>query len=413
MSKRKKLLLGGVGIVVILALIIILDGLQSDVSAVSVETEQVSRGQVVQKVNATGDIQPAVEVDISPKVGGEIMEMAVSEGDSVVRGQFLVQLDQEQYQASVERAQSSLKSAQAQLKLAQSELKRIQGLYEKGLSSEAELEQAEASVEQAEASLSQQRASLASAQDDLSKTRLTAPITGIVTNLEKEVGEIAMGSDFQSDVVMTISDLSTMEVVVEVDESDVVDVSLGDSVEVEVTAIPDTVFTGRVTEIAHSAVVSGAGTQQQVVNFEVTITLDDRIPQFRPGMTADVAIVTDIENNAIMVPIQAVTVRQPIRLESSQSPSVEQASSSGQNQQQTQNSGTAARARANTQEEVVFVVNQNDMTVEQRKVRTGISSDTHFEIVSGLEDGDEIVIGSYQAVSRDLSNGSKIERTRG
>ncbi|HKJ67662.1 MAG TPA: efflux RND transporter periplasmic adaptor subunit, partial [bacterium] len=306
------------------------------------------------------------------------------------------------------------KSAAAEVKLARSELKRIRDLHEKGLSSEAELEQAEARLEKAVSALEQQQAALKQARDDLAKTRILSPIDGTVTRLGKEVGEIALGSTFQSDVIMTISDLSTMEVIVEVDESDVVDVSLGDSVEVEVDALPDTIFTGRVTEIAHSAVTQGMGTQEQVTNFEVTITLDKRAPEFRPGMSADVAIVTDIRDDALMVPIQAVTVRAPKRLETQSEESIE--NTGNDNAPEPQNSGndipltTELEQRRAEMDEVVFVVNPEDMSAEQRKVKTGISSDTHFEIVSGLDAGEEIVIGSYQAVSRDLEDGDKVER---
>ncbi len=413
MSKKKKVVLGGLGIVIILGIIIFLDARKGGAHANQVETRRVARGEIVQKVNATGRIQPAVEVNISANVSGEIRALGVKEGDGVKKGQFLVQLDQERYQADVERNESLQKSAAAEVKLARSELKRIRDLHEKGLSSEAELEQGEARLEKAVSALEQQQAALKQSRDDLAKTHISSPIHGTVTRLEKEVGEIALGSTFQSDVIMTISDLSTMEVIVEVDESDVVDVSLGDSVEVEVDALPDTIFTGRVTEIAHSAVTQGMGTQEQVTNFEVTITLDRRAPEFRPGMSADVAIVTDIRDDALMVPIQAVTVRTPKRLETQSKETIE---NTGADNPEPQNSGndipltTEREQRRAEMDEVVFVVNPQDMSAEQRKVETGISSDTHFEIVSGLDEGDEIVIGSYQAVSRDLQDGDKVER---
>ncbi|HKJ67371.1 MAG TPA: biotin/lipoyl-binding protein, partial [bacterium] len=153
MSKKKKIVFGGLGIVIILGIIIVLDARKGDASAIEVETRKVARGQVVQKVNATGRVQPAIEVDISANVAGEILELGVKEGDMVNKGQFLVRLDQERYMAAVERNESLQKSAAAEVKLARSELKRIRDLHEKGLSSEAELEQAEARLEKAVSAL--------------------------------------------------------------------------------------------------------------------------------------------------------------------------------------------------------------------------------------------------------------------
>lgn len=414
MSNKKKILIGS-GIVVVLAVLIFFGTREKRANAMEVETQIVDAGQIVQKVNATGRVQPAVEVNISANVSGEIEDLGVVEGDKVTKGQFLVQLDKERYQAAFDRAQSSEASARADVKLAKSELKRVSNLYEKGLASEAELEQAEAKLEKAKSGLEQQQAALKQAKDELSKTRIHAPIAGTVTRLEKEVGEIALGSTFQKDVIMTIADLSTMEVVVEVDESDVIDVSLDDSVEVEVDALPDTTFHGKVTEIAHSAVTTGAGSQEQVTNFEITVTLDQRAPELRPGMTADVAIVTEVKNKAIVVPIQAITVRAPKRIESKNPASLE-------NPEKKDNPGaeekkrnpvkltTEMEKRREEMDEVVFVLNTDEMKVEQRKVNTGISSDTHFEIISGLNPGEEIVVGSYRAVSRELEDGKAVQR---
>ena len=414
MTGKKKILIGS-GIVIVLAVLIFFGTREKRANAMEVDTQIVAPGQVVQKVNATGSIQPAVEVNISANVSGEIEDLGVLEGDYVTKGQFLVQLDQERYQAAYERGKSTEASAKADVKLATSELKRVKDLFAKGLASEAELERAQATLDKAQSSLEQQRAALKQAQDELSKTRIHSPINGTVTRLEKEVAEIALGSTFQKDVIMTVADLSTMEVKVEVDESDVIDVKLGDSVEVEVDALPDTTFTGTVTEIAHSAITTGRGSQEQVTNFEVTITLDERAPELRPGMTADVAIITAVKENALIVPIRAVTVRSPKRLEKKEPESVEKPEDKKSNKPEKEHSNpvpltTAVESQREEMDEVVFVVNAEDMKVEQRKVVTGISSDTHFEIVSGLEEGEEIVVGSYKAVSKDLKDGTDIQR---
>jgi HlyD family secretion protein len=253
----------------------------------------------------------------------------------------------------------------------------------------------------------------------MEKTRILSPISGTVTKLQKEAGEIALGSTFQADVIMTVADLSTMEVIVEVDESDVIDVALYDSVEVEVDALPDTVFSGKVTEIAHSAITRAQGTQEQVTNFEVTLTLDNPAEELRPGMSADVAIITEVKSEAVVVPIRAVTVRAPKTIEQKEKESVEERDNSADEGEETAESQsedvpltTQMEERRAEMDEVVFVVTE-DMKVEQRKVRTGISSDTHFEIVSGLSGGEEIVVGSYQAVSRDLKDGMLVERSNG
>ncbi|MBD3275712.1 MAG: efflux RND transporter periplasmic adaptor subunit [Candidatus Marinimicrobia bacterium] len=418
MSKKKKIFIG-IGGAVVLAVLIFFGTREKKATATEVNTQRVASGQIVQRVNATGKVQPAVEVNISANVSGEIISLGVEEGDNVEKGQFLVQLDQERYTAAVDQAESRLQSTQADLKLARSELKRIEELHEKGLASEAELESAQARMETSESNVSQARASLKQARDDMEKTRILSPISGTVTNLQKEAGEIALGSTFQADVIMTVADLSTMEVIVEVDESDVIDVALYDSVEVEVDALPDTVFSGKVTEIAHSAITRAQGTQEQVTNFEVTLTLDNPAEELRPGMSADVAIITEVKSEAVVVPIRAVTVRAPKTIEQKEQESVEdtdnpadESEETGESQSEDVPLTTQMEERRAEMDEVVFVVTE-DMKVEQRKVRTGISSDTHFEIVSGLSGGEEIVVGSYQAVSRDIKDGMLVERSNG
>ena len=412
MSKKKKIFIG-IGVVLVLAVLIIVGTQKKNVNATEVQVQKVAKGQIVQTVNATGRVKPAVEVIISANVSGEIVELAVKEGDTVEKGQFLAQLDKEKYQAARDRARSSKRSAEADLKLARSELNRVREMHEKGLVSDAELETAEAKFEKAESNLQQAQASLKQAEDDLMKTRIMAPITGTVIRLPKEVGEIALGSTFQKDEIMTIADLSTMEVMVEVDESDVIDVALRDSVEIEIDALPDTMFTGKVTEIAHSAVVQGANSQEQVTNFEVTVTMDEKESVLRPGMSAAVSIITDIRNDAVVVPIQAVTVRPPKRLKQTKTDTVEQVAANEDNPGESDVPlTTQMEQRRDEMDEVVFVLN-SDNTVEQRKVKTGISIYTHFQIVTGLESDEEIVVGSYKAVSKDLQDGDAVERGSG
>ena len=435
---RKRLFIGlGAGLIIIL---IILRNLASggDPSAaqlgppIAVEVEKVGLHTVEQTVTAAGKIQPVFETEISSTVSAQIMAIRVDEGYEVTAGDTLIILDRRRYEAAYERAQSALRSAEAGLRKVTSELERSRQLYEKNLISQQEMETLEASYEQSLSQKEQAEASLDQAADDLDKTILIAPEGGIVTQLNKEVGEMAQGSTFQAEVLLVISDLSMMEVVVEVDETDVVDIELMDPVEIEVDALQDTVFSGRVSKIAHSALVTGLGTQNQVTNFEVVVTLDvdpraRRVdPRIRPGMSATATITTALHNSVVAVPIQALTARQPVEEKNesisggADGGSMEVASAGSEVDLLEENDNTEPV-------EVVFVV-ARDTTgsdggflrgifgsrarerVVQREVIIGISSDTHYEILSGLEPGEEIVVGNYRAVSRDLEDGRQITR---
>jgi len=377
------------------------------------------------------------------------MAILVDEGYEVGTGDTLVILDRRRYEAAHERAQSALRSARAGLKMVTAERDRGRQLYEKNLISLQEMETLEASYEQALSQKEQAEATLEQATDDLDKTVLVAPEGGVVTRLSKEVGEMALGSTFQADVLLVISDLSMMEVVVEVDETDVVDIEMMDPVKIEVDAIQDTVFDGRVSKVAHSALVTGLGTQEQVTNFEVVVTLDvdpqaNRVdPRIRPGMSATATITTALHTSVVAAPIQALTARQP-KMENLDELAAGNTAGEGQGADQGGRGGPGGprrmMVRMNSEQgdegedpariepiEVVFVVTEDTTSsgggflrrlfgsksrsrVEQREVKIGISSDTHYEILSGLEEGEEIVIGNYRAVSRDLQDGRLITR---
>jgi len=459
---RKRLLIGlGVGAVIILIIIVNLSsgggqGEERQGPPVAVQVEKVRPRTVEQTVTAAGKIQPVFETEISSTVSAQIMAIYVEEGYEVQPGDTLVILDRRRYEASHDRAQSALRSARAGLKKVTAERDRGRQLYEKNLISLQDMETLEASYEEALSRKEQAEATLAQANDDLDKTVLLAPESGVVTKIRKEVGEMALGSTFQADVLLVISDLSMMEVVVEVDETDVVDIELFDPVKVEVDAIQDTVFEGRVSRIAHSALVTGQGTQEQVTNFEVVVTLDinpeaRRIdPRIRPGMSATATITTALHTSVVAAPIQALTARVPKRKESEELAAGEPAGESREGNQSRargtpqggpgrgSGAGTGAPMRSEQGEgeeeftrpepvEVVFVVVEDttgsgggflrklfgskpSAKVDQREVKIGISSDTHYEILSGLEAGEEIVVGNYQAVSKDLQDGRLITR---
>ena len=464
---RKRLLIGlGVGAAIILIIIVNLSsgggqGGEQQGPPVAVQVEKVRPRTVEQTVTAAGKIQPVFETEISSTVGAQIMAIYVEEGYEVQSGDTLVILDRRRYEAAHERARSALRSGRAGLKKVTAERERGRQLFKKKLISLQDMEALEASYEEALSRKEQGEATLAQARDDLDKTILLVPEGGVVTKLRKEVGEMALGSTFQADVLLVISDLSMMEVVVEVDETDVVDIELMDPVKIEVDAIQDTVFDGRVSRIAHSALTTGQGTQEQVTNFEVVVTLDvdpraQRVdPRIRPGMSATATITTALHTSVVAVPIQALTARSPKRekpdeLAAGETTGEQQGASSRSDRRGPRGGpgrggpggpGGAMMATRMTSEgdegedefnrpepvEVLFVVVEDttgsgggflrklfgskpSIKVEQREVKIGISSDTHYEILSGLETGEEIVVGNYRAVSKDLQDGRLITR---
>jgi len=245
--------------------------------------------------------------------------------------------------------------------------------------------------------------------DDLSKTRLFSPLAGTVTLVNKEVGEIALGSMFQSDVIMVVSDLSQMEVVSEVDENDVVLVSIGDSVDISVDAIPDTSFLGIVSEIAHTATTRGRGTQEEVTNFEVKIAILDKEQKLRPGMSSTVDVKTETRRAVLSVPIQAVTVRTERELNES-----EEKDNSKKSKTKTKEADEEQAASNDATKdkliEVVFIIKDGVATAVP--VKTGISSEKDIEILGGLEAKQKVVTGSYRALSKTLKNASRVKITQ-
>lgn len=397
-------------VVIIIGIVVVANKNKNTVKPIEVQTEKVKKERIVQTVNASGSLVPKTQVKISANVAARIMNITVKLGDRVQTGDLLVELDKAQYEAAYERALSVVQSNKANRKKIASELKRLRQLYAADLAPEAELEAAIAQTEIAASQVVQAEAALKQAKDDLDKTRILAPMDGIVTSIKKEVGEIALGSVFQEDVILVISDMSKMEVRAEVDETDVVSVSLGDTTLIEIDALPDTSYTGIVSEIAHSATTKGIGTQEQVTNFEIKIAVIGQDPRFRPGMSATVDIITDVRDSAIVVPIQALTVREPLPADSTDTEDSAKIMTPANNKQ--------------NQVDVVFVVcpvkedklskkslfapKQYPVAV-QREVKVGISSDTKFEIIHGLEVGEEIITGSYKAISKELQHKSAIK----
>jgi len=421
-KKKKWIIFGGGG--TLLVLLIVANILRDNTSAIKVETENVTRQSVIHKVNASGRIQPKVEVKISATSSAWIDSITVNEGDDVKKGQHLISLDRKQLQANYNAATSSVRSGEARLRQERANRKRIETMYDQNMASDQELEAALASYEIANSQLEQAKANLESRKDDLDKARIVAPQAGTVTSINKEVGDLAVGGMFQADVLMTVSDLSKMEVIVDVNENDVISVALGDTTEIEIDAFQDTVFYGIVTEIAHKAQSTAMGSQEQVTNFEVIITMINVPAGIRPGMSATANIITDKKENVLAIPIQSLTVRP----EGSEKMSFGKSGRSGGDRE------GDAKPKAKKMEELVFVLadqpggvlrngimSETDDKFQKKKkakkgskyvhirpVEVGISSETHYEVLSGLEKGEKIVTGSYRAISKDLAHNKEV-----
>lgn len=371
--------------------------------APTVQTTLVERAEIIQKVNATGVIQPKIQVKISADVSARIIRMHVEEGDWVEQGDLLLELDRERYLASVESEEANVRSAQANANLVQENVvqtervfRRAKELVERDLESQSVLDSAQAAyqVEQARYQsaidqVEQAKGRLKQARDDLSKTTIYAPMSGTISDLNKEQGEIAIGSQFQEDVILVLADLGAMEALVNVDENDIVSITLGQAAEIEMDAIPGEILTGTVVEIANSANVSAQGTMSQKTEFEVTIAIDSPRNELRPGMTASADIITDTESAALSIPIQCVTVRTIEQLEEGD-----------------ENASEIFEPHADGFVELVFVVEEGKVMAKQ--VETGIQGDELIEVVSGLAEGEEVVSGSYRAISRDLVHGAVV-----
>jgi len=385
--------------------------------AIQVQTELVAYDEIVQTVTALGRVQPKTKVNISGDVSGKIVTLAVKEGDWVEKGQLLVELERETYEAALEQSEARLRSAQANVNLnnenllkAEKDYERSKELFSQNLETQASLDEtyttlqvqralhqsAVDQVEQAKANLKQNRTELA-------KTTIFAPMSGTISELNKEIGEIALGSQFQEDVIMVLANLNGMEALVNVDENDIINLALGNTATIEIDALPGVSLQGEVTEIANSAKVSASGTTEQKTEFEVKIAITDHHDALRPGMTASADITTRTIDKALVVPIQCVAVRTLEQLKTKPK----------------EPNGMPGQAIADEIQEpmyvadkdgfveVVFIV-END-TVSARQVKSGIQSDTHIEILDGIAEHDQVVTGNYRAISKDLENGSKVQ----
>ena len=424
--RRKQIIWGIVGFFVLWLIVSI--ALSKREKPLPVTTEKAVRKTILQTVSATGKIQPETEVKISPEVAGEIIELPVDDGKPVKKGDLLVKIKPDSYKALLEQQEAAISSAKANnlqqkatmLKTAQ-DLKRADDMYNKKTISIQEYNAAQAAADVAkntyESSLHEiERAEAASSQarDQFEKTTIYSPLDGTVTVLNSKLGErlVATGQ-FAGTEVMRVADLNHMEARVDVNENDVVNVKVGDKAKVKIDAYGDRKFHGTVYQIANTGTTTGSGTQEEVTNFQVKVRIDDHDVPLKPGLSCTADIETNMVKDAVAVPMQAVTIRTG---ESNLSPEeIEKrkmrttARDKGDNNADYVNEKQEKAAQKEEREKlskVVFL--KKGGKAQSVKVTTGISDDTYMEIKSGVQPGDEVISGSYSAISRKLKDGAKV-----
>ncbi len=425
MSSRRKIFIG-IAVVLVLGSAVAMSVIQGGSGrGLPVRMEEVATRDLVATVTVSGNVRARRAVDISADVMGRIIELNVEEGDDVTEGEILLRIDPSQLEAAVSRSQASLSQAQAQA--AQQRANRLRsyrdndrfaGLWasDSTLVSRQQVEDAATNLEVAEAlfeasqfGVSQAEASLEETLDRLSKTIIKAPMSGKVTRLNVEAGEtVVIGTmNNAGSLILTISDLSVLETVMEVDETDVPEISLGDSAVVELDAFPDRVFTGRVTEIGNSAIrppsqTAGTG-QTAAIDFEVVLTLDDPGIQLRPDLSATADIVTAVREDVPSIPIISLTVREPeaVGEEDQAAPSAPAA-----DQAEGRSRGPVAKSQETQDIEGVFVVREG--VAYFTPVEVGITGQEYFEVISGIQVGDTVVSGPYQLI-RELKNEDPVQ----
>ncbi|MEP1032595.1 efflux RND transporter periplasmic adaptor subunit [Ekhidna sp.] len=438
MAKKKKksnkilYILGGlVGVLILFAIVGKSQGWVGQKKKIQVEIAKAEKNTIIEKVSASGQVQPVVEVSLSPEVSGEIIKMSIEEGDSVSKGDFLLRIRPDNFESALDQADASLNQQRAALaqakasqaralanfKRAEQDFTRQKKLFEQKVISEADYQLAEAnyqiaeqdyesakeSVNAASYSLKSAEARVSDAKENLRLTSLTSPMSGIVSKLPVELGETVLGtSQFQGTEVMRIADLSKMEVQVDVNENDIIRISVGDTaiIDVDSYSYKDKTFKGVVTHIANTAndkvsadAVTEFGVRIQILNssYQDLVKEEGIKYPFRPGMTASVDIITEVKKDILTVPLASVTTRSKKDSKNND----EDDSSSNEDLQD------------EDVKEVVFVMKEGKAV--KTEVKTGISDFDRIEIVSGVEEGTEVVSGPFLAVSKRLKDGEDIE----
>ncbi|MBD3168689.1 MAG: efflux RND transporter periplasmic adaptor subunit [candidate division Zixibacteria bacterium] len=409
-SKKKKIVI----VVIVVAVLVVLGVVavsQNKTKAVEVQVDDAETGEIVSVVTATGNVKARTEVNISADVMGRIIDLPVKEGQEVKTGDLLVQIDPTSYRAKVSQYKAALKSYRAQLEKAQLAYERNQALFKRNLISKEELDFSRSEFQAAEASVRQFEAQVEQARDELAKTTIRSPIDGTITALYSEKGEnVVIGTmNNPGTVIMVVSDLSAIEVEAEVDETDIALIETEQHVDISLDAFPDTTFNGKVTDIGNSAIVTGTSAQNQVVNFLVTILIQDDVRNIRPGMSATVDIVTAKEENVVKVPIQAIVMRKPSDTLSTGTGEKdgEEAIAGVSDSNEGEEKSNVGEGEEEETIEGVFVVN-DDNTAKFVPVVTGIADQRYIEVKEGLEKGKTIVTGSYKTL-RTLKSGDAVE----
>lgn len=367
-----------------------------------VSVDEVERATLVSRVSGPGRVSAETTVQVSASLMGRVVDLGVDEGDFVERGEFLLRLEDVYYASQVEQARARLERAEAECALAERELSDIERQFELDLVSEKERDDYVARAEILRQSCEEYRAALRAATDQLEKTVFYSPIDGVVTRLNVEEGENVVSGlmNQPGTVIMTISDLSDMEVEVEIDETDIVDVEIGQQAEVDVEALVDTLLPGVVTEVGNSGITSMAGTQEEVTNFLVTVRVTETHPALRPGMTATVEIITAEHPDVLNVPIQAIVSRTPSELE--ETADKEEAEEAAKDKR-------GRRSEREEEEEIegVFTIDENEQA-RFVPVTTGIADELSIEVTGDLEEGQKVVSGPYK-VLRQMKNGEDLK----
>ncbi|MBA3651682.1 MAG: efflux RND transporter periplasmic adaptor subunit [Chthoniobacterales bacterium] len=427
-SRRKLYIFLGIGGLILFLIIgSVISGKREQ--PIAVTTEKAARRTIIETVSATGKIQPETEVKISPEVAGEIIELPVEDGKEVKKGELLMKIRPDSYKALLEQQKAAISTAeavsgqqQAGVQKAEQDLKQAKDLYAKKLISQTEMLSAQTSYDAAKSmyqsglhSIEGAKASSSQARDQLSKTTIYSPLDGVVTVLNSKLGErVVATNQFAGTEVMRVADLNRMQAVVDVNENDVVHVKIGDSAQVSIDAYGDRKFAGKVAQIANTGKTTGTGTQEEVTNFEVKIQLEGHDMRLRPGLSCTAEIQTNMVKDVVSVPIQSVTIRtgdsnlSPEEIEKKKV--VNDAKEKADNAAEVENvrlTKQAEKAEREKLRKVVFL--KNGSKAKSVEVTTGIADETNIEIKSGIKPGDEVISGSYSAISRKLKNGAPVE----
>ncbi len=437
MSRKKKIFIG-VGIVVVLGGVAFANFKFKKTDGIVVNTEAIQKRRLEAIVNASGKIQPKRSVNISADTSGRVTELAVNEGDRVAKGQFLLQIDPRNLRTRVQSGEASYAASRSQLEqlrlameaskvaLQQAEdaARRQRELAKQGLTTREALDRAEAELRTRQADMKTQeqqqqtqrlnmqreQATLDSARFDFNKVRIESPIDGIVTRRNIEAGETAIIGTMNNPgtVLLTIADMSVIEAEVDVDETDIPSVELGQKAKITIDAMPGKTFTARVTEIGNSPIqAAGSSAAAQATNFKVVLTVDGEIPNVRPGFTCTAEITTAVRENVIAVPIQATTVREVVVDDKGNI--VREPQGSADKRKPAPGAVQAAELKPGQERkelEGVFLV--RDAKAEFMPVKTGIAGDKYFEVLSGLKEGEKVIVGPFASV-RELKDGAAVK----